>query len=70
MTITCGSCGFCGDFETFINTPIGGALPRGQFQCPTCNHAWRLQGKGNGTQHRSGLYIPPTIELVTVPTQL
>lgn len=44
--ISCGSCGHNSDFYEFTTTPIFGDLPPGQFQCPKCQTAIRLQAAG------------------------
>lgn len=43
--MTCGACGHFGDLPTFISTPIFGDLPRNQFQCPACRHAFTRENR-------------------------
>ena len=68
--ITCGSCGATHDFEEFCRTPISGPLPRGQYQCPSCLVAWRMNSIGDGKWYPSGLYVPPDQKAVPVPAVL
>ncbi len=41
LNITCGHCGHTADAAEFMNTPVCGELPSGQFQCPKCKRAWQ-----------------------------
>jgi hypothetical protein len=41
-------CGYSADLEQFTTSPLGGDLPPGHFQCPSCARAWRIV-KGNIT---------------------
>ena len=43
--LTCG-CGHRADMFDFCHTPVYGDLPPGQFQCPKCNQAIKLQSAG------------------------
>lgn len=45
--MTCGACGHFADLPAFITTPVFGELPRNQFQCPACKHAFTRE-------HRQG----------------
>jgi len=65
--IECGTCGHSADFETFTGTPISGDLPRGQYQCPKCTAAWRIERHGKAKIGWSGMIIPP--DLVQVPCE-
>lgn len=42
VAMTC-ECGYADTVEAFSTTPIFGELPRGEFQCPVCKQAIKLQ---------------------------
>jgi transposase len=44
--LVCGQCGHHDDLMAFTTTPVFGDLPPGQFQCPVCSHAIKLQAAG------------------------
>jgi hypothetical protein len=70
VNIQCGHCRHTADLDLFTTTPVNGALPKGTYQCPKCQHAWRLVPQGKGTRHPSGLYIPPDIKVEPIPSFL
>jgi hypothetical protein len=55
-SITC-KCGHEADYEEFQSTPIGGVLPRDEYQCPKCRRRWRYD-QAPGKRYESGFYIP------------
>lgn len=71
MNITC-ICGHTADIDDFCRTPIGGELPKGHFQCPACNRAWRRKE----SEHRilrfgtEATLIPGKVELVPIEARL
>lgn len=70
--INCGHCGHKGEFDTFTRTTIGGDLPKGQYQCPECGAAWKVQGSEFRVL-RSGsdsMIIPGRVEVVPVQGRL
>ncbi len=46
VTISCGRCGKVSGFGAWIERPISGLLPPGQFQCPACGAAFRKTARG------------------------
>ena len=44
--LTCGKCGHQADMFDFCATPVYGALPPGQYQCPGCGTAFKVQAAG------------------------
>lgn len=68
--ITCGHCGHTADFDLFTRTTVTGELPRATYQCPGCQRAWRMEPQGKGTHYPNGLYIPPTLKAVPIPSFL
>lgn len=42
MNVSC-SCGHTADLEEFTRRPLAGELPPGEFQCPACQKAWRVE---------------------------
>lgn len=68
FTINCGYCGCSDEFDAFTRTPLGGDLPNGQYQCPKCRVAWKVQGSEFRVL-RSGsdlMIIPGKVEVVPV----
>lgn len=45
FTITCGRCQQSGPLSAWCNTPLMGALPVNEFQCPNCGAAFRREPK-------------------------
>lgn len=66
IRLTCGHCGHQDELDCFCRTPIGGELPKGQYQCPACNIAWRrVQSDYRMIQAgKERLFIPGKIQLV------
>lgn len=44
--LTCGHCGHKADMFDFTFTLVFGALPKGEYQCPVCQVAIRIQAAG------------------------
>jgi hypothetical protein len=66
--VSCG-CGYTADFERFTQTPIGGDLPPGHFQCPSCARAWRIV-KGKITITTWGAIISDSNRIEAIQPQL
>ncbi len=69
-SITCGRCGQTADMDEFTKTPIGGDLPKGQYQCPFCNVAWKIEKDGEATILESGFVMPPKLKVVETDSQM
>lgn len=41
--VTCGHCKNTADLMEFCTTEIQGELPSGQYQCPACKRAWKVE---------------------------
>ena len=67
--MTCGNCGHVDDLESFCTTPITGDLPRNEYQCPKCRHAFR-KSFGKPTVYASGFVMPGPVSLVPVGAKL
>ena len=52
--LSCGSCGHRDHLELFCKTPIGGELPIGSYQCPSCTTAWRVRKPSEGEWSHGG----------------
>jgi hypothetical protein len=46
ITISCARCGKASDFGRWVERPVSGPLPPGQFQCPECGAAFRKVATG------------------------
>lgn len=44
--IQCASCGHVADYDDWMETPINGALPKDQYQCPHCRCAFERTKQG------------------------
>lgn len=60
--ITCGKCGHVDEFDAFQRTPVAGALPDRDYQCPKCGFAIR-KVCGPGSITPAGQEIPGDITL-------
>ena len=49
MNVSCPTCGKTASIEAWTERPITGQLPPGQFQCPSCNYAFRREESGKTT---------------------
>jgi DNA-directed RNA polymerase subunit RPC12/RpoP len=63
IQITCAHCGKPSGFTAWTTTSIFGDLPKDEFQCPKCSHAFARRRTG-----REWFY--PQIELVPIATRL
>ena len=72
-SMSCPKCEQVSNFDAMCRTPINGWLPRGQFQCPQCGHAFRRCEVTAGTmltRGKSSLYIPGDLALVPTEARL
>ena len=68
MNVIC-RCGHEADFMEFRSTPVGGELPRGHMQCPSCNRAWTVK-TGKPSIGWSGMVLPGKTEIVDLSPTL
>lgn len=69
-TVTC-TCGHTADFDEFTVRPVSGPLPRGQYQCPACNKAWRIDNReGEARRLANGFVIVPPTTLIPIAPRL
>jgi hypothetical protein len=57
LNVTC-RCGHNADADEFFHTRLGVELPRGQFQCRKCGHAWKIVAKTPAKVMPSGFVMP------------
>lgn len=69
VDIICGYCGHRADMGDFCST-VTGELPPGEFQCPHCRRAWRIERVGKPVVTPSGYVIPPDNRLVEIQGRL
>lgn len=72
-SMTCPQCGVESSLDAMCETPVGGPLPRGQFQCPVCHYAFQRREVEPGTTWRSGnavCYVPGRLGLVPCERRL
>lgn len=74
VSLTCWHCGAEAPLDDFCRTPVGGDLPRGQFQCPKCGNAAQRREveRGETIKGRNGatMYIPGRLALVPCEARL
>lgn len=64
VNIRCGLCGHENDFDLFCMTAMGLPLPKFNYQCPSCNHAWQLARVAPPTINQHGQILPPKLAVV------
>jgi hypothetical protein len=67
--MSCGLCGHFDDMARFTATPVFGALPLRQYQCPECGWAVELK-HGPPTVYPSGFVAPGAVILEPVGARL
>lgn len=65
MWITC-ECSYHGELDEFLQTPLFGRLPNGEYQCPSCRKSWSRQARGYRIigDGISRMVVPERIEIV------
>lgn len=62
--IQCAMCGKTSDFDAFCFSPMGLPLPKFHYQCPNCDHAFKLVKKSEATINAHGQILPPSLAVV------
>jgi hypothetical protein len=61
FTITCGVCHATAPVNDWCNTLVAGALPRGEYQCPFCQHSFRRERDPKATKwYHKFIRLTPT----------